>query len=215
MATIIELPCFGYEQSRFDPVETKDVARMDGRRTETASFGTRFWRYSAATGHLDDDDFDAAEAFFDQVAQAGGVFKAYDYFRQRPRAYDTGPLDLVKAGGGAFTGEGAVDAVTDALTLSLSGLPANFAINKSCWIEVKMSDTVRSLHRIRTAVAANGAGQVSVSLVQPIDTNLFDETATVNFERPGCLVALDGAPAWTRERIRRSVSFQAVEVFPG
>ncbi|WP_425087766.1 hypothetical protein [Stappia sp.] len=212
---VLAFPDLPFVEFDMRQVNTRFGNTMLDRATETADFGTPYWRlYSARTGWLTDAQIDEADAFFTQASKGGNVFACHDPFRPRPRAYGSSPLSGTKAGGGAFDGSAELDTVTSSTEIVVSGLPAGFALNRGCLVEVNKSSTVRSLHRVMADATANGSGVVTLTIDFPLDTGVFTAAnSTIQFEKPSCLMMVD--PGWSVPKAwsARVASFSATEVF--
>lgn len=212
---VLAFPALPFVEFDMRPINTRFGNTMLDRATETADFGTPYWRlYSARTGWLTDAQIDEADAFFTQASKGGNVFVCHDYSRPRPRAYGSSPLSGTKAGGGAFDGSAVLQTVTSSTEIVVSGLPAAFAFNRGCLIEVNKSSTVRSLHRVMADAAANGSGVATLSIDFPLNTSVFTAgNSTIQLEKPSCLMMVD--PGWSVPKAwsAREASFSATEVF--
>lgn len=213
--TVLPFPDLPYEEFDLEPVNMREVSRMQGRDTETADFGTPYWRLKTArTPWLTNAEIDIAETFFHRALIGKTVFECHDIYRPRPSAYGGTPLSGSRAGGGAFDGTATLEEVTDSRTIVVSGLPAGFEINQSCHVEIRKSETVRSLHRITAAATADAGGEVTLSIAFALDTAVFTAAnSTVNFERPSCLMLLSQGAGVPKARSNRRASFSATEIF--
>ncbi len=215
MTTIITMPDIGIRSVEFDPVQTRFVDRMDGRRSEELVLPTTWWQARYQVDWADRRDFGRLDAFM-MLAAGGAVFRAWDPERPRPMAHDNGkPLTGTRAGGGAFTGTATLAAITSPIAVTVSGLPAGFQLRQGDYVEFRMSATIVSLHRIVADATANGSGIVALAIRFPLDTQTFTTAATVNFEKPSCLMKLDQA-SWrgVKSMRDRRPSFAAAEYFP-
>lgn len=216
MATLYPLPDLLFEDCEFDPIQPSSVDRMEGRRTESAVFGTPYWVAKYRFTFLRRQHLGIVDAFMMDVQSAASYFLAYDIARPRPIAHDSGkPLAGVKAGGGAFNGDAVLQSITNSSTIVVSGLPANFAFSIGDYIEVRKSTLVRSLHRVRQATVATGAGIATLSIRYPLDVQNFSLPCTVHLEKPSCIMQID-AGSWSASKAMnaRTPSFSATEVFP-
>lgn len=215
MVDPIALPSVGWRECTFDPIQPRNVNRMEGRRTESQSFGTPYWTARYQATWLDKAKFGLMDAFMMQAGDDGETFLGYDVFRPRPVAMDTGsPLSGTKAGGGAFNGDGFIQAITGGVLVSVGGLPAGFVLSPGDYVELRMSVLKRSLHRVVTPAVADAGGYVTLNVRYPVDTQHFNTTATVHFEKPSCTMQVDqgsyeGSKSWDS----REPSFSATEVF--
>lgn len=208
----IELPKMGFTSTRFDPIVTKDVSYMEGRRSEAMVSMTPYWvaSYSTPTPHL--SHMGVADAFMMDI-EAGETFRAFDTTRPRPLEYLKGPLAGTRAGGGVFNGTATITARTTT-TLTVSGLPATFQFRAGDYVEVRKSATLVSLHRIRADAQANSSGIVTLSIRMNLDIGVFTLPLTANFEKPAFLAQIDGG-SWSisRQKTARGIGFSATEVF--
>ena len=212
---VLTFPSLPFSEFDMRQVNTRASNTMLGRSTETADFGTPYWRlYAAQTIPLSPAEIDEADAFFTEASKGGNVFACYDYYRPRPRAYGDTPLSGTKAGGGSFTGAAVLTTVTSSTEIVVSGLPASFAVNRGCLFEVNKDETTRSLHRATADATANGSGVVTLNFDFPLNTTVFTAAnSTIQFEKPSCLMMLD--PGWSVPKAwgSRVASFSATEVF--
>jgi hypothetical protein len=215
MATLISLPVAKNVECDFKPVRPRDTNRMEGRKTESQTFGTPYWTASYRLGALTDVEQGLMRAFMMQAGDDGEVFTAYDAMRKRPVLMDTGkPLSGTKASGGAFNGDGVLQTIINALLITVSGLPAGFMLSPGDYVEIRKSPTVRSLHLITTAATANPSGNCTVPIKYALDLQTFSLPCTVHFEKPSCTMQIDpgswqGPKSWAA----REPSFSATEVF--
>lgn len=121
-------------------------------------------------------------AWWDSMQGGQNSFLCHDFSRPRPQTYRTAGLPATKALGGAFNGTCDVDAVT-AYTVTLSGLPASLVLLEGDYIGL-VQDGHYGLHRVTVDATANGSGVVTVDVVPPVNTNLFDAAATAQLEKP-------------------------------
>ena len=216
----ILLPIFGdgrkeWVECRFDPIQPRNSDQMEGRRTESQSFGTPYWVASYVTRPLLRPEFGVMDAFMMQLDDNGQTFLAHDVFRPRPIAHDNGfPLSGSKAGGGAFNGDAVLQSITNPVTIVVSGLPAGFHLSRGDYVEIRKNPLARSLHRIIAPAIANAGGVATLSIRYALDTGNFNTSCTVHFEKPSCTMQIDpgsydGKKSWAN----RSPSFTATEVF--
>ncbi|MEQ1407780.1 hypothetical protein ABK249_22935 [Neorhizobium sp. Rsf11] len=220
MADPIPLPTFGggrrdWTECKFDPIQPRDTNQMEGRRTEAQTFGTPYWVARYVAKPLLRTEYGVMDAFMMQAGDDGETFLAYDAFRPRPIAHDTGrPLSGTRATGGAFNGQANLQAIANSRTIVVSGLPAGFVLSPGDYVEVRKSALVRSLHRIMAAATSDAGGVVTLSIKYGLDTGIFHVADTVHFEKPSCTMQIDpGSYDGTKSWASRSPSFTATEVF--
>lgn len=213
--TVLPFPGLPFEDFDLVPVNTQEVSQLIDRGTETADFGTPYWHLKTArTPKLLRGEIDIAETFLQLASIGKTLFECHDIYRPRPSAYGGSPLSGVKAGGGAFDGTAVLEEVTDSRTIVVSGLPAGFAVNLSCHVEIRKSQTERSLHRVTAAAAADAGGEVTLSIAFALDTGVFTAAnSIVNFEKPSCLMRLDPGSSVPKSRNNQRTRFSAMEAF--
>jgi hypothetical protein len=215
MANPINLPAIHFASCEFDPVRPRDTNRMEGRRTESQSFGTPYWVAKYTTPWMETEDFGLMDAFMMSAGDDGETFLAYDAFRPRPILQDNHkPLSGTKAAGGAFNGDAVLQTIVSALMITVSGLPAGFKLSPGDYVEIRKSLTVRSLHRVSAFATSNGSGNCTFPIKYALDLQTFTLPCTVHFEKPSCIMQIDpGSWSASKSWESRSVSFSATEVF--
>lgn len=214
MAAAISLPTLPWQTCNFDPISIAAVSRMEGRRTETITSGTPYWTMSLTTNWLEPHLFGLFDAFIMKGDTSGKPISAYDIFRPRPIAMDTGaPLAGVKAAGGSFNGDVTFQAVGPN-SLAIAGLPAGFVLSPGDYIEVRKAELVRSLHRIVEPAIANAGGFATVEIMYRLDTQNFNAGCSGHLEKPSCMMRIDpGSVQAPKSWGNRQGSFSATEVF--
>lgn len=217
MVTIVGLPDISdWEMIEFEPIVPKRLNRSIGRRTEGVIYGTPYWTATYRPVFLLPRDIGKMDSFKMKVGD-GAVFKAHDTFRPRPMAHDgdsRAPLSGTRAVGGSFDGTATLQEITDSRTVVISGLPASFQFTDGDYINFVESEEVVSLHRIVSDVQANGSGVATLPIKYGLDTEHFTTAATVNLEKPYCLMQID-AGTWEGKKSLsdRRPTFSATEVF--
>lgn len=214
MADPISLPSIPWSQVDLTPISPASANRMEGRRTEVQAFGTPYWTAKFSTGTLLPAQSGLFDAFMMKADARGTTFLAYDVWRPRPIAMDTGaPLSGTKAAGGAFNGDVFFQSVS-ATALNLGGLPAGFIFSPGDYIEVRKTALIRSLHRIVEPSVASAGGFATVQIMYALDTQNFPSTCTGHLEKPACLMMIDPGSAQAPKSLgSRETSFTATEVF--
>ena len=216
MTNPITLPAIeGYEQSRLIPRQPKNIARMEGRRSEEENTATFWWEAQYRTPYLTAEEIAIVDSWLVQMASGGSTFLAYDFFRPRPRLMDTGSaLSGTKAVGGSFNGTANLSIVTSSTRLVIDDLPAGFIVSTGDWLEVNKSALVRSLHLVTVGATSNAGGTITIDIKPALDTNAFTAIAcSVQFEKPSCVMIVLGNPSVGRGRGDRVLDFKAQEVF--
>lgn len=214
MSEILSLPSIGWRECTFDPVRILSTSRMEGRRTESVSNGTPYWKATYRATYLSKEDFGLMDAFMMLAGDGGEVFLGFDVFRPRPIAMDQNkPLSGTRASGGAFTGDCTIQSIS-ARSVGLIGLPAGFIFSPGDYVEVRKSTKVRSLHRVMSPGIADAQGYATLNVRYNIDLQHFDVGCTAHLEKPSCTMQIDpdsysGAKSWSS----REPSFTATEVF--
>jgi len=172
--------------------------------TGAASYGTEiyppYWDISIQTTTLQRDSLRYRQwrAFADNLRGSKKVGLFYDPESPRPINYLSG-LPATKAGGGAFTGAGAISSFTNRYVVTITGLPVNFQFRAADYIEFADGDR-HFLTRLAEDSLGNGSGIATVTTVSAIPL-LFDTGSTYNIEKPvteGILV--DGGNAVSSRR---------------
>ena len=220
VAAPISIPETGIRYIDWDMelVRTRDASQFEGRRTETADFGSPFWRLSVGTDLLHSTYADALDLFLNLASAGGQTFIAYDRYRQRPRAYGQNPIStygLVKAvGGAAFNGDATIQTITNSRQATIAGLPNGFVINAASLIEFRKTSLARSLHYVKQSVTSGAGGTAVVQFEPPLNTTVFTTgNSTAHFERPSCVMMLEGGWKLPKQRQQRRATFSATEAF--
>lgn len=215
MADPIPLPMLPWRDCQFDAINPTDVSMMEGRLSEEQAAGTPFWKPQYTTNWMTPAFYGLFDAFVMKSSSRGASFIGYDLFRPRPIAHNNGkPLSGTKAGGGAFNGDAVLQSITSSAAIVVAGLPAGFKLSPGDYVELRMSQLVRSLHRIVENATANASGVVSLSIMFGLDTQHFTTAASVHFEKPSCVMTIDpGSVAAPKSWAGREASFSATEMF--
>ncbi|MDX0016813.1 hypothetical protein GOB19_27970 [Sinorhizobium meliloti] len=215
MADPIPLPMLPWRDCQFDAINPTDVSMMEGRLSEEQAAGTPFWKVQYTTNWMTPAFYGLFDAFVMKSSSRGASFIGYDLFRPRPIAHNNGkPLSGTKAGGGAFNGDAVLQSITSSAAIVVAGLPAGFKLSPGDYVELRMSQLVRSLHRIVENATANASGVVSLSIMFGLDTQHFTTAASVHFEKPSCVMTIDpGSVAAPKSWAGREASFSATEMF--
>lgn len=209
MADLVAFPDIGVTMLDFQLVDPANVARMEGRRTETDYSYEPYWRASYSLPPVNNDNTGAVRVFLERR----GTFLAHDQSRPRPLSYDDGSaLSGTKAVGGTFDGDAAINDLTDRLVPIIQGLPASFALTAGDYVEFRKSAKIRSLHRIAADVVGNASGVVTLTLETPVPDE-FTTSDTVHFEKPSCVMQVTSRST-PMTVVNSTFSFDAVEVFP-
>lgn len=216
MADPINLPAIPWAEVNLTPVSPANVSMMEGRRSEVMASLTPYWVASYKTGTLTREQSGLFDAFLMKADARGGfTFLAYDPWRPRPIAMDTGkPLSGTKSGGGAFTGQAVLQTISNSRQVVIAGLPAGFKLLPGDYIEFRKSLLIRSMHRVMEPATATNFGVVTVSILYGLDTQIFTTSAAVHFEKPCTVMMMDpGSSSAPKSLNNREISFSATEVF--
>lgn len=99
-----------------------------------------------------------------------------------PVTYKDGFAGIDRAVGGAFDGTATVTALTTN-SISLSGLPADFALNQGDLVGLVESERY-GLFEVAADVTGSASGLVTLSVQPFITTSVFTISATANFASP-------------------------------
>lgn len=199
---VYDLPDLGFEQVSFDLIVSRAANRMLGRRTETLRRGTPYWQAEYRIGWQEERGMGQADAFMRRLTSRGGVFRAYDVFRQRPIEFAETPL--------TWTPD--LTTITNPHAVVIADVASNAQFREGDYVAFRMSDLVVSLHSIEADVKASAGGVVTLSIDPALDTQHFTVAATPIFEKPYCLMQPSDWSA-TKSWSSRNPSFSAQEVF--
>lgn len=202
--TLADLPISGFSPKLIVPT---DLSRMEGRRTESAVFGEAYWIASFQTPFLSPEQMGIIEAWSQQLAGAAGQFLMYD--KSRPRPLSAGETVLPDNAGGLAT----IDTIVDGKTLNISGLPPGFVLSVGDYVEIRQSTGTRALRTLAIAVTADSSGEATLNLTVAINTDVFTSTAQAVFEKPSCVMQIEGDFSLDKAWSARTASFSATEVF--
>lgn len=193
---------------RFQLGRYQETGRTAGGLFLTADLADPVWTAEyVTTATMTHAEAATLVAALDSLAEGSLLFEGFDIRRRYPAAYSNG----------VFTDAGAIASTpTDRNTLSLSGLPANFAISVGDYfrIDYGTGSKYRALHRVVEAVTADGSGATGVFTVRPALQTGISTSAAVRFKLPSCYMAV--VPGSVQEtmvdRLFSQVRFQAVQV---
>lgn len=203
--TVYNIPNIGFEEFVLNPVVRSEVSNMEGRLNEVADFGEPYWTLSAKTGFLELKEIGELEVFFMNTSKGNNTFLAHNIHQPRPAVYSEPLTD----------GVGSITNITDKRQITIAGLQADLELNIGDYVEFKMSNTLRSLHRITQSVTLSGAGAGIINFEYPLNTDVFTTASEVIFEKPSCLLKLEGNPSIPKSWSGREASFSAKEYFYG
>lgn len=138
-----------------------------------------------------------ALAWYASLKGGFNTFEAYDPDYLYPYTYNAGFDGLIKYGGGAFTGDAVVAALT-ATTITVSGLPVNFVLLEGDRVGLKEGGA-QGLYIVLEDVTASAGGVATVHVSPFVETGLFTAAATAHFAKPTCLMTILN-DKWTRTR---------------
>ena len=146
----------------------------------------------------------------------GGIenIKLWPPMRRFPLVYQSGWGTLqIAGGGGAFTGQAALDAVgANNDTVTLSGLPDGFQLVAGDFLAFTYDTDKRALHKVVESAVANASG-VGTWTVEPFVRPGWVATTAVDLEKPYCLMKIDPDSVSDPININRStvLSFKALQ----
>jgi hypothetical protein len=145
--------------------------REAGGRSGGVGAGPPPMRMELSLGEMSLDAGNAWWGFKEWCRGAQRTFYAYDLLRPYPTAYPAGFTGMTRAGGGAFPANGApstwsVNTPRDVLTMT--GMPAAFALAVGDWVGWVWSTTRRTASRVVEAGVADGSGNLVVTIEPPL-----------------------------------------------
>lgn len=192
-----------FSQFTFRPVRGLELARMEGRRTESMQTRPAFWRLEGRLSPLTPRQFGRFEAFHMQANAVGGVFAMYDAKRPRLALSDAPLVDDATA---------AVVSIVDSSNVVLSGLVPGLVFTSGDKIEFRESEFLRSLHVVLGDAVVDGSGEVALNFAYPLDLQHFTAAAVVHLEKPTCLMQFTKFEP-VNSLSGTEVTLSAVEVF--
>lgn len=181
----VSLPDVDFTVRSLRLANTKSVAQMRSRRTESAESGTPYWIGDFVAIAKTKAEDRLIDAFIGDMQRAGATFLAFDQFFCRPITY---PREADYPG--AFVGTGTITTITNSRELDLGGFAAGTVLKRGDRIEIYQSALKRSLHRITADVTADGSGDATVNIEPGLNTDVFADTDTFNVELPSCVMEM-------------------------
>lgn len=165
----------------FDLPEAMEIAETGGGEILTATLGTRLWDGEIFLDDMTRDEAADVMAMLDILRRPGASFMAYDISRPGPRADIYGAVLAA-----AIPKLSSVSGTTR--EIKLSGLPANYALQRSDYLAFSYgSDPVRyALHRIAAPTSASVGGVTPFFEVSPNIRPGFALNASVTLPRASC-----------------------------
>lgn len=211
----VNLPAgISFKGSSLKLIVPKKISRMEGRRSEVEFGSSTWWTAQITTHALSIDKIGVMDSWLMQ-ADAGAHFLAYEIIRPRPYMENTGePLSGVKAvGGGPFDGAANLAAITNSKQITVDGMPDGFRLVDGDYLSIKMSELVRSMHKITEDSTANVSGVVALKISPGLNLQHFSVGGVVDFEKPACVMQMIGGYDFPKEQTPFVASFAAEEVF--
>lgn len=194
-----------------DRVEELDATRSGA--VISKDLGPALWALSAQTRELPPTVFRAWKARLNSLEGGARVFKGYDLTACYPAAYPRGSWPT----GPAFDGYASLNAVSDARTIRLAGLPADFVVSVGDYLAFDYGASgARALHQAVESVAAAGSGITPEFEIQPPLRTGWELDAVVALVRPHTLMTLvpGSVSDSTGLNGRGSISFSARQTIP-
>lgn len=211
--------------TRFEPQYRMVESTTRGGSPQVVGIAPDLWTMRYTTEPLSETMAEQVRAWLATLRGGQRFFKAYDPLREYPQGYAAGFTGLTRAvGGGLFDGTATISAVAATLdSLTLSTLPAGFALSPGDMISVAYSDVSelitnrstgryfvmpgwlggyrrvisngrRTLHRIVEGAVANGSGAATVSIEPVLFPGAPIGTAgAVTLAKPWCQARIDAA----------------------
>jgi hypothetical protein len=185
----------------FDAPEQVEVSQTGRGEVLSADLAPMLWTGEVRFGAMHPDEASFPEVMLDILRPAGRTFHAHDTRRPRPLADPTGAIL------GAATPT--IASLPASRELTIAGLPAAYVLSRGDYIAFNYGTPARrALHRIVTAVVANGAGITPVIEVTPVIRPGAAIGAAIILINPSCTAKLMPASV-TRGTSRRSVTRDA------
>ena len=208
------LPC-GVQAVEFEPNYVQAVNRSRGGEAQGVELADPRWRAKITWAPQDRAGFQARRAWLDGARGVLVRVLVHDALQPYPLRYKRAALEaLTRAGGAAFDGTAAVAAL-GASTLSLSTLPAGFALAAGDYVGL-VEGSRYGLVRVFADAEASAGGAVALTVYPTGQTRHFTTAARAQLVRPSCHMVLDpGSIAAARSAgARAPASFSATQVLP-
>lgn len=208
------MPC-GVQTVVFDPAYAQAVNRTRGGDVQGMELADPRWRAEITWAPQDREGFQRRRAWLDGTRGVLVHALVHDALQPYPLRYPKARLEaLTRAGGGAFDGTAAISAL-GAASLSLSGLPAGFALVAGDYVGLVEGGRY-GVVRVFTDAVASAGGTVALTVYPTGQTKHFTVAAQANLVRPSCLMVLDPASVQAARSAgaRAPVSFSASQKLP-
>lgn len=210
------LPACGANACDFELERQEVIGGEIGGRIISNEIGPAHWRMKFGRKPTTEAEYDLWRAWLSSLRGSGKLFFGRDMRRGKwPREYRrTGFTDLTRAGGGAFDGTATTIDITDNFVPAFTGLPAGFVASIGDYVGFSWgSDSGRTLHRIVEGSAADGSGELAVT-VEPEIPGFVPGDAVATFAAPTCLmVIVPGSVDLNAEDNDRRIAFEAIQHF--
>jgi hypothetical protein len=202
MKAPLTLPDNAVALQSFEPLRVDYSAPEASGRIGGVQAGFPLWRGVWSLTRMEIDTSDEWRAFSANIRGAIRRFLGRDYARPYPKAYPDGFAGMTRAGGGSFDGTATSWSEStnsdDDQTVTLNGLPANFAMGLGDYIGFSWTATETSVAgltwhavvRVIEAKTGNGSGVLANVKVEPPISDAIPASATAYLNEPKCVMAL-------------------------
>lgn len=198
------------EQTMFKLMRSVQTTPLRGGGSVSVDYAPARWTTTIRTpAGLNRTKADPVKAFAAKLGRYRQVYM-WDWLRPYPKTYPAGFGSLTRAGGGSFDGTANVTALT-ASTIALSTLPASFVVKAGDMIGLTEGSR-RGLYTVVDDATANGSGVVTLNVEPAVESMLFTDAATANFDKPVCVMTLTDEADPNRDYWFESVEFTLVQV---
>lgn len=201
MKAPLEMPTSGMSQQIFEPQRVDYAAPDASGRVGGVQAGFPLWLATWTIGAVGARKSDAFRAFMLQLRGATRRFLGRDLGRPYPLAHSAGFGGMVKAGGGAFTGD--ATSWSEAITadgdsqVTLRNLPVGLTLSQGDYVGFRWNATSSDVAgltwhapvRVVTGGVADGAGNVTVTSEPPLSPAI-PAGAVAYLNSPACVMAL-------------------------
>lgn len=194
----------------FECPEVVAVSQTAGAEVLTEDVGERYWQGEVRLGKIKRAEHRRAKVLIDVVAGAGGSFFAHDITHPFPEADPTG---AVIAGASPVI----ASLPSDAREISLSGLPAGYALRRGDFLSFSylVSPTRYAVHSVvDVEIAANAGGSTAAFQIDPPRAPGAVIGASVSLSRASCkavIVPDSVQPGRTDRFINEGMSFSFIQ----
>ncbi len=188
MATVDALSNLRVEGFNMVPVIQTKVSRSRGATVEAETTSFYHWQAEITCSFADAEEDAEIMHYVHRCRPANDHMLLYDVNRPRPLTEGDTPMSVADA-------EGTISSIAHSKSISVQGHKANLVLKRGDYVEFRVTATdQRQLTLLRSNVTLDGTGAGTLSLVYPVNTQVFIAGSVSNFEKPSCRTHTFGIP---------------------